>query len=298
MDGESGLRRGVESRLEFIEFRLFWEGHVNRSDIVETFGVSINQASADLNRYLGLAETNMAYDKSARTYVRSSSFKPIFHKPDAERYLTQIRSIADGIITPDDAWIGSVPGFARAPTPARGVSAPILRAVVTAIKRKEALEVLYQSMSSPDPSWRWIAPHALVFDGFRWHARAHCVRSGEFKDFVLSRIGETRASKVSEGTDSRDRDWLSDIDLVIAPHPELSVGQRKAIELDYAMEGGRATIPVKRALLYYALKRLGLDTDPSARRPQDQQIVLLNADAINSAMGAETSAQTHGAQDA
>lgn len=64
------------------------------------------------------------------------------------------------------------------------------------------------------------------------------------------------------------------------------------------MEGGRATIPVKRALLYYALKRLGLDTDPSARRPQDQQIVLLNADAINSAMGSETAAQTHGAQDA
>lgn len=280
MDGESGLRRGVESRLEFIEFRLFWEGHVNRSDIVETFGVSTNQASADLNRYLGLAETNMVYDKSARTYVRSSSFKPIFHKPDAERYLTQIRSIADGISTPDDAWIGSVPGFACAPTPARGVSAPILRAVVTAIKRKEALEVLYQSMSSPDPSWRWIAPHALVFDGFRWHARAHCVRSGEFKDFVVSRIGETRASKASDVAASRDVDWHCDVDLVIAPHPELSVGQRKAIELDYAMEGGRATIPVKRALLYYALKRLGLDTDPSARRPQDQQIILLNADQV------------------
>ncbi|KTE10786.1 WYL domain-containing protein [Sphingopyxis sp. H115] len=285
MGYEIALRRGVESRLEFIEFRLFWEGHVNRSDIVETFGVSINQASADLNRYLGLAETNMVYDKSARTYVRSSSFKPIFRKPDAERYLTQIRSIADGIITPDDAWIGRVPGLACAPTPARGVSAPILRAIVTAIKRKEALEVLYQSMSSPDPSWRWIAPHALVFDGFRWHARALCVRSGEFKDFVLSRIEETRASKVSEGADPRDHDWLSDIDLVIAPHPELSVGQRKAIELDYAMEGGRATIPVKRALLYYALKRLGLDTDPSARRPQDQQIVLLNWHEVNLGLG-------------
>ncbi len=284
MDGESGLRRGVENRLEFIEFRLFWEGHVNRSDIVETFGVSINQASADLNRYLGLAETNMVYDKSARTYVRSSSFKPIFHKPDAERYLTQIRSIADGVITPDDAWIGSVPGFACAPTPARGVSAPILRAIVTAIKRKELIEVLYQSMSSPEPSWRWIAPHALVFDGFRWHARAHCDRSGAFKDFVLSRIAETRSSKASEALASRDQDWQDDVDLIIAPHPQLSAGQRKAIELDYGMEGGKAAIPVKRALLYYALKRLGLDTDPSARRPQDQQIILLNRAEITGGM--------------
>lgn len=297
MDGDSGLRRGVENRLEFIEFRLFWEGHVNRSDLIEAFGVSINQASADLNRYLGLAEANMVYDKSARTYVRNSAFKPIFHKPDAERYLSQIRSIADGIVAPDDAWIGSVPNFACAPTPARGVSAPILRAVVTAIKRKEALEVLYQSMSSPEPSWRWIAPHALVFDGFRWHARAHCTRSGEFKDFVLSRIGETGTSKPSDATVSRDLDWHNDVDLVIAPHPELSAGQRKAIELDYGMDGGRAAISVKRALLYYALKRLGLDTAPSARRPQDQQIVLLNADEISSAMRVEAAAQARGGRD-
>lgn len=105
----------------------------------------------------------------------------------------------------------------------------------------------------------------------------HCDRSGVFKDFVLSRIAETRASKRSDALASRDQDWQVDVDLVIAPHPELSAGQRKAIELDYGMENGKATIPVRRALLYYALKRLGLDTDPSARRPQDQQIVLLNA---------------------
>jgi hypothetical protein len=298
MDGESGLRRGVESRLEFIEFRLFWEGHVNRSDLVEAFGVSINQASADLNRYLGFAEANMVYDKSARTYVRSSSFKPMFHEPNAGKYLSQIRSIADGLITLDDAWIGRVPTFACAPTPSRGVSAQILRAVVTAIKRKESVEVLYQSMSSPEPSWRWIAPHALVFDGFRWHARAHCSRSSEFKDFVLSRIGQTRSSKASEAVASGDQDWQLVVDLIIAPHPELSAGQRKAIELDYGMEDGKASIPVKRALLYYALKRLGLDTDPSARRPQDQQIVLLNVGEVTSGARTESTSQMQGARDA
>ena len=42
------------------------------------------------------------------------------------------------------------------------------------------------------------------------------------------------------------------------------------------MRSGKAKIPVRKALLYYALKRLGLDTDPTARRPADQQIVLLN----------------------
>jgi hypothetical protein len=51
------------------------------------------------------------------------------------------------------------------------------------------------------------------------------------------------------------------------------------------MERGVTTIPVRRALLYYALKRLGLDTDPAARRPQDQQIVLLNAAEVALSLG-------------
>lgn len=53
-----------------------------------------------------------------------------------------------------------------------------------------------------------------------------------------------------------------------------------ALEEREAMRSGKAKIKVRRALLYYALKRLGLDTDPAARAPQDQQIVLLNRKAI------------------
>lgn len=71
------------------------------------------------------------------------------------------------------------------------------------------------------------------------------------------------------------------VTLEIEPHPELSDTQQKVIALDYRMRSGKANIPVREALLYYALKRLGLDTDPSARRPQSQQIVLLNRDAVS-----------------
>jgi len=77
------LRWGIEQRLEFIEFRLFWEGHVNRIDVMQQFGVSVNQASSDLNRYIALAPDNMVYDKSARTYVRGPDFDCKFRPPDA-----------------------------------------------------------------------------------------------------------------------------------------------------------------------------------------------------------------------
>lgn len=287
---KADLRWGVERRLEFIEFRLFWEGHVNRGDLMDAFGVSVNQASTDLNRYIGMAPDNMVYDKSARTYIRGSKFDALFLKPDASRYLSQLRSVADGILDRADAWIGQFPTYDAAPTPVRGVNAKTLRSVVAAIRRSEAIEVKYQSLSRPEPRWRWIAPHAIGFDGFRWHTRAFCLTDQSFKDFLLSRIIETRSTKPSEIDADGDADWTEQVTLEIGPHPELSETQQKVIALDYGMRGGRAKIPVRKALVYYALKRLGLDTDPTARRPQDQQIILLNRQAV---VGKRNAAGSH-----
>ncbi|MDU9006370.1 WYL domain-containing protein [Sedimentitalea todarodis] len=281
MDSDkSELRWGVAQRLEFIEFRLFWEGRVNRSDLMEQFGLSVNQASADLNRYIGFAPDNMVYDKSARTYVRCPDYAAQFLKPDASRYLAQLRSLADGILDSDDTWIAELPSYDAAPTPARGVNPVTLRSVVGAIRRSEAIEVKYQSLSRPEPTWRWIAPHAIGFDGFRWHTRAFCKTNEVFKDFLLSRILRTRGVEASKATEAADTDWQEHVTLEIAPHPELSENQKKVIALDYGMRGGKAKIKVRRALLHYALKRLGLDTNPTARQPKDQQIVLLNPGVI------------------
>ena len=272
---KTDLRWGVERRLEFIEFRLFWEGHVNRGDLMDAFGVSVNQASTDLNRYIGMAPDNMVYDKSARTYIRGTEFDPLFLKPDASRYLSQLRSVADGILDRAEAWIGQFPSYDAAPTPVRGVNAKTLRSVIAAIRRSEAIEVKYQSLSRPQPRWRWIAPHAIGFDGYRWHTRAYCLTDKTFKEFLLSRMIETRATKPSEVRPDADADWNEQVTLEIGPHPELSDTQQKVIALDYGMRDGKAKIPVRKALLYYALKRLGLDSDPAKRRPKEQQIVLL-----------------------
>lgn len=284
---QANLSWGVERRLEFIEFRLFWEGHVNRSDLMGAFGISLNQASTDLNRYIGFAPGNMVYDKSARTYVRGSEFKPQFLEPDASRYLAQLRSVADGILDREDAWIANLPPYAAAPTPVRGVNPATLRSVVGAIRRSEAIEVKYQSLSSPEPRWRWIAPHAIAFDGFRWHIRAFCLIDECFKDFLLSRMLDIRGSRESDVSTDNDRDWHSEVTLEVGPHPDLSEAQAKIVALDYGMRSGKAKIKVRRALLYYTLRRLGLDTDPSARKPQDQQIVLLNRETPFPAQPAE-----------
>ena len=254
---------------------------MSRSDLMEQFGVSVNQASTDLNRYIAIAPDNMVYDRSARAYVRGSAFNEQFLEPDARRYLAQLRSVADGIRDREESWIANLPRYAAAPTPVRGVDPVTLCSVVGAIGKSEAIEIKYQSLSSPEPHWRWIAPHAIAFDGLRWHTRALCLNNECFRDFLISRILEIRRSRASERSAADDRDWHSKVTLEIGPHPELSDTQAKLIALDYGMRRGKARIRVRRALLYYALRRLGLDTDPTARKPQDQQIVLLNREVIH-----------------
>ena len=268
------MRWSVERRLELIECRLHWEGRLNRRDLIEGFGVSAQQASADIARYDELAPGNMEYDRSTKSYVRSRKFKPKLIDPSATDYLNELRLVAEGLR--EDSWIGEAPPVGILPVHARSVDWRWLRNVVAAIRGGEALEILYQSFSKPEPEWRWIAPHALGFDGVRWQARAWCLRSRMFKDFSLARIQGSRPSKPFALDPATDRDWLESIEITVVPDPTLSAAQRRAVEVEYGMKEGKLRIPVRRAFLTYALRRLGLDV-PEDVRPRDaRRLKLLN----------------------
>ena len=285
---KSKLRWGVEQRLEFIEFRLYWEGRMNRRDLMNQFGVSVNQASTDLNRYLRLAPENMVYDKSARTYVRTSVFSPLFFKEDADNYLDQLRAVSDGSMDEEDAWIFTYPAYDGAPKPTRIVNPETLQAVVEAMRRKRTIEILYQSLSRPEPRWRWVYPHAVGFDAYRWHVRAYCEDTGTFKDFLLARIvaiGDEERDSECEPAD--DRDWHEYVELQIGPHPGLSESQKRVVELDYGMHDGSVGLRVRRAFLFYTLKRLGLDGHEAERDPASQHIVLLNRERLEGLIPSE-----------
>ena len=202
-------------------------------------------------------------------------------RPDASRYLAQLRSVADGILDREDLWIADLSPFASTPTPVRGVNPVTLRSVVGAIRRSEAIEVKYQSLSSPEPRWHWFAPHAIGFDGFHWHTRAFCLTDEAFKDFLLSRMLEIRECRESEVSTKGDRDWNTEVTPEIGPHPALSEPQAEVIALDYGMHEVKAKIKVRRAIVRRAQASLGLDADPGARKPQDQQIVLLNREVVH-----------------
>jgi hypothetical protein len=270
----------VERRLEFIEFRLYWEGRVNRSDLVRYFNISVPQASADLTRYQEAATGNMVYDKNAKTYVASSAFHPIYFTPSADQFLAQLRSVAAGVLSNEDMWLDLPPSFAVVPFLRRKLNPEVLRKVLQAIKTTSAIHIKYQSFSRPKPMSRWIAPHAIGFDGFRWHARAWCYEHQDFRDFVLARIQSFSTTRPSEIDGKCDVEWYTDVTLRLAPHPELQGTIRRGIEVEYGMDHGITEIKTRVALSFYIERLLGLDLEPTLVSPARQNLVLVNREEV------------------
>jgi hypothetical protein len=272
------LRWGTAQRLEFIEFRLFWEGRLNRSDLMKRFNVSMPQASADIARYQELAPDNINYDSSDKVFKTTNSFKPVFYTPNADRYLVRLKAFADGVIPHEETGLSVVPALDAIPILHRRVDPLILRKLLAAIKASSGLNVFYHSMNlkRPKPLWREITPHSLAFDGLRWHVRGYCHLEERFKDFILSRFLEVGDFVEPGAAAKADLEWNSFFDIVLIPNPELSPNQRETIALDYGMDDYRITIRVRVALLYYINKRLRLDVAEKIDNPKETPVVVAN----------------------
>jgi hypothetical protein len=272
-------RWGQERRLEFIDFRLYWEGRVNRSDLIDFFGISVPQASLDLTKYQEMAPQNAIYDRTEKAYLVSDSFSPVITAPDANPYLNQLLAVELGVLQIDSTYLGWAPPVAAVKAPSRTLNASDLRLVLKAIKSRRMLQMTYQSMNHPSPTARTVSPHAIGFDGSRWHIRAYCHDRQDYRDFVFARILEITVGDSSSIDPATDSVWQREIEVIIEPHPALSAAQRHAVELDYGMSGGRLLLKTREALLFYLLRHLALlrESDDPA---WSNYVVLVNRDAL------------------
>ena len=202
MAEKTDVRWGMAQRFELIEWRAYWLGRVNRSDLEERFGVSTPQASVDLRSYQEAAPNNIEYDATAKAYVPTSTFTPKYLKVSADRYLIQLNAILNSAVSATDTWFGSLPPATVMQTVLRSVEPDTLHAILSAIEKRHELNVVYQSLTNTRA--RAIVPHSLAFDGHRWHARAWCVEHRDFRDFVLSRILSVSGSQSSDADPTND----------------------------------------------------------------------------------------------
>ena len=261
------LKWEARQRLRFIETRLFWDGKLNRNQLVEEFGISGVQATKDIARYAELAPQNLTYDSSQKTYLTTPDFEPSLIDP-----------LADDLF-----WQGHTQGWRPGsetlpveglPIIHRNVDQKILRAVLKAVRNQANIEIIYQSMSKQEPGKRWISPHSFVHDGKRWHVRGYCFASNMFKDFLLARILEVGDERPGIIFKAEDQEWNQTVKLEIMPHPGLSEGQKKVIETDFGMFNGILVVEIRKAMVPYFLLKYNLGDHDHEAPPESQQIVL------------------------
>lgn len=265
-----------DRRLKLIDFRLRWEGRVNRGDLIEYFGISAPQASADLSKYTDAAPFNLTYDMKLKSYVRADGYSPLYSRSSSRGYLNELLALTTGVIEPKASFIGWLPEVGVAPTPHRLLDGRTLAMVLQGIRERRRLALAYQGMNRPEPTQREISPHALGFDGFRWHVRAYCHLRNQYQDFVIGRMVDASLTDETDRTGSDDVQWNTVLNLVLAPHPDLSPGAKRAIRMEYGMVDGTMELRCRQALLFYALRRLGLQQKQDKSAAAAQQIVLLN----------------------
>lgn len=118
-------------------------------------------------------------------------------------------------------------------------------------------------------------PRALGFDDFRWHIRVYCHTNNDFRDFLFSRISSIVSERQSTTDGSLDTAWNHNVVVKIGPHPLLSDEKRRAVEIEYEMTSGVASIETRVALLFYLLKRLELLDPIQEQRPPETQLIVL-----------------------
>ena len=259
------LSHGQRERLAYIDFRLYFFGELGRPDLIERFGVAPAGATRDLALYREVAPHNITFDGSNKVYRIGQAFSPLFDHASPRVLSALALGFGDGV---DGAQQPLLPCESPAAlcNPRMDVLAPICRA----IHAKQPVSIRYHSMSSGE-SERVIVPFALVDTGLRWHVRAFDRKSGEFRDFVLTRI-ETptlldEEPLVNERPDS-DIQWTRIVELDFVPHPRLE--RPEIIKMDYGMSDGSIRMRVRAAVAGYMLLRWSVDCSPDHRLKEEQ----------------------------
>lgn len=273
----SKRRWGQARRLAFIDLRLQYDARINRRDLIDFFDISTPQASADLSLYQVLAPDNLRYDASLRVYVAGDSFQPIFGRTSATSYLDEIHRVARNVVEPGESFVGFTPPTGVVATPVRAIEASEVAVLVRAIRDQKALRVVYQSMDDPNPRERVITPHAFGFDGLRWHARAWCHQRRVFRDFAIGRLAVTGAADTADTIEPKaDVGWYTVVQVVLIPHPKLSSSQRTVVMHDYGMTNARLLLSCRKAMLFYTLRHLNLESAEVVDNPASQHVIVEN----------------------
>ncbi|MBZ9609997.1 WYL domain-containing protein [Rheinheimera maricola] len=264
-----------DKRLWFIELIAWWEGRIASSHLIRQFGISRTQAQNDITYYQSLLPNNLQYHASHKGFLPQQGFVQAYISGDVVEYLNWI-SHQDAITD-----VSTALPYTTLALPKRQVSADIIRVLVSAIRQQRRVEVDYVSVTNPDRQGRIIVPHHFVSTGLRWHLRAFCEKSQQYRDFVLSRFrGVPDLLNKTTISAKQDTGWHTQLALTFTPDPRLSPAQQDVIAHDYQMQHGQLTLQTRACLAQYLLQEMQVNIRDINISPEAQQLVLSNIDTV------------------
>ena len=248
------LSHSQRERLAYIDFRLYFFGEIGRPDLIDRFGVAPAGATRDLAFYREIAPQNITFDGSSKIYRIGQAFSPLFDHVSQRVLSALAMGFGDGVNGTTQPLLPC-----ESPTPLSNPKMDVLAPVCRAIHAKRPVAIRYHSMSS-GVSERIIVPFALVDTGLRWHVRAFDRKTGEFRDFVITRIEAPSLLEADPKPNERpdnDIQWTRIVELDLVPHPRLA--RPEIIKMDYRMTDGAIRMRVRAAVAGYMLLRWSVD---------------------------------------
>lgn len=251
-------------RMRFIERSAYWRGIVNRHDLARVFGLSMAQASADLQEYQRLNPGALHYNLNRKRYEGAETMSPVVTEAIIEEAMAMFLTGGGEL-----SFAGAMTGRGSRTEPAGAqvlfVRMPVRRAarhverkVFLAVFSGLRIHVKYYSVNSGRDDWRWLHPRCFAHDGNRWHVRAWCERRNAWADFTLSRMADANWPEEAKGELPPDGRSSTKSTIRLRPHQSLSEEKRKAVELDYGMAGGELELTVPEVIADYLRARLGV----------------------------------------
>jgi hypothetical protein len=252
-------------RFAYIDFVLKFLGGLNRSDLLDFFGIGEAAASKELSEYKQLRPQNVNYDRALRkNVILCDTFQPLIDI-DAE---TALGMLANGF-NKNKLYNNPMIPYQRIGANPHHLNVDIISKITRAINTRTGLKCKYISGNSNNHEKRLIFPTAFFYDGKSWMFRAfhRDINSGKgnFKCFDFARVNSvdelhSQKAKAHE-TLPQDTDWHLIVQLQLEIHPNLP-NHRKAIlaqESGLPIDQSELFITEKAVLVYYLLKQWNVD---------------------------------------
>ena len=273
-------------RFAYIDFVVRFLGGLNRSDLLDFFGIGDAAASKEISEYKKLRPQNVDYDRVLRkNVILRDTYQPLIDI-DAE---TSLGMLANGF-NKNKLYDRPMLPYQRIGATPHHLNVDLVSKITRAISSKTALKCSYLSSNSSNHGERILLPTAFFYDGQSWMFRAfhRDLNSGKghFKCFDFARVLTVEElaqdSAKNHETLSQDADWHLVVPLQLVVNPDLSDSKKSTLSQEFSLDDNQSdfVITEKAVLVYYLVKHWNIDISDTPKAGDSYNFHLKNGDTL------------------